>query len=184
MYDRDWLSPVSLTREYPVTQFEVHCCASDSTLFDHMWSFFLQYRRFLSIPFSGIDHCSDSICVSLCHILNLFSVFCNYLDDRNIELCSKFKVTVIMSRYTHNCSCTIVSKYIIRQPDWNFRPVDWIDCIATCEYTCLFLILHTIYIRLHRSIINVLFYCFSCLVICKALSQFMLRCQNHKCCSV
>ena len=38
--------PVSLTREYPVTQFEVHCCSSDSTLFDDMWCFFLQYRRF------------------------------------------------------------------------------------------------------------------------------------------
>ena len=184
MYDRDWVSPVSLTREYPVTQYEVHCRTSDSTLFDDMWCFFLQYRRFLSVPFSGIDHGSDSICISLCHVLNLFTVFCNYLDDRDIELCSEFKVTIIVSRYTHDCSCTIVSQYIIRQPDRNFCSVDRIDRIASCEDTCLFFILHTVYVRLHRSIVNVLLYCFSCLIVCKTLSQFMLWCQNHECCSV
>ena len=79
-----------------------------------MWCLFFQYSRLHTIPITGINHSSNCLCIGLCHILNLFTVFCDNLNDRDIEFCCKLKVTVVMSRYTHNSSCTVISQYIIR----------------------------------------------------------------------
>ena len=184
MNDRDWLSPVTLTGEYPVTQLVVYCCASDSHLFDHMWSFFLKHRRLHTVPLTGVDHCSDCICICLSHILDLFSVFCDNLNDRNIEFCCELEVTVVMCRYTHDCSCTVVSQYIIRQPDRCLCSIQWVDRIASCENSCLLFVLHTVNIGLHRCIINIFLYCISCLICCERCCQFVLRSKYHKCSSV
>ena len=42
VYNRNRLSPVTLTGEYPITQLIVYSCFSNSTLFNDMWSFFLE----------------------------------------------------------------------------------------------------------------------------------------------
>ena len=121
--DRDRFAPVTLTGEYPVTQFEVYGFTSDTHLFDHHRSFFLQYRRFHTVPVTGVDHSSRSLGICFCHIFDFFSIFCDNLNDRNIELGCKFKVTVIMGRYTHDCSGTVISQYIVRQPDRYFGTI-------------------------------------------------------------
>ena len=54
--DRDRLSPVSLTGEYPVTQLVVYGCASDSFFLNDMRSLFFQDRGLHTIPLTGIDH--------------------------------------------------------------------------------------------------------------------------------
>ena len=149
-----------------------------------MWSFFLKHRRLHTIPLTGVDHGSDCICICLSHILNLFSVFRDNLNDRNIEFCCELEVTVVMCRYTHDCSCTVVSQYIIRQPDWCLCSIQWVDRIASCEDSCLLFVLHTVNIGLHRCIINVFLYCFSCLICCERCCQFVLRSKYHKCSSV
>ena len=184
MYDRNWFSPVSLTREYPVTQLIVYSCTSDSSFFDDMWSFFLKDRTFHAIPLSGVDHCSGCFCVSFCHIFDFFSVFCNNLNDRNVELGCKFKVTVIMSRYAHDCSCTVISQYIIRKPDRYFCSVQRVDCISSCKYTCFFFVLQTVYVRLHRRIEDIFFYFFFVFRCCKLCCKFVFRCKYHEGCSM
>ena len=184
MYDRDRLTPVTLAGEYPVSQFVVDSLTSDTQLLDDMRCFLLQYGRFHSIPLTGVDHGSGSLCVSFCHILNFFTIFCDNLDDRNIEFLCKLKVTVIMSRYTHDSTCTIISKYIVRKPDWKLLAVQRIDRISTCEHTGLLFILKTVYIGFHGSIKDIFLYSLSCLVCCKRFRKSMLRCKYHECCSV
>ena len=119
VYDRDRLAPVTLTGEYPVTKLIVHFLLTDASLLDHGRRFFFQHSGFHAVPLAGIDHGSHSVSVSLCHVLNLFSVLGDNLNDRNIELLRKLKVTVIMGRHAHDGSCTVICQYIVGQPDWN-----------------------------------------------------------------
>ena len=181
MNDRDRLSPITLTGEYPVTQFEVDCCFSKSALFDNMRSFFFQHCRFHSIPLTWVDHCSRSFCISFCHVFNFFSVFGNYLNDRNIEFLCELKITVIVSRNTHDRSCTIIRQYIIRQPNRSLFSAKRIDRIASRKYACLLFILKTIYVWFHWRIVNIFFHCFSCLICRKRCRHLMFRSKHHKC---
>ena len=146
MNNRDRLSPVSLTGEYPVTKLVVDCLSSNAFLFDHYRGFFFQDSRLHPIPFSRIDHGSGSLCICFRHIFNFFSIFGDHLDDWNMELRCKCKVTVIVGRYTHDRSGTIISQYIVGQPDRHFRTVHRIDGIASCKDSGLLLILKTVYI--------------------------------------
>ena len=62
-------------------------------------------------------------CIGLGHVLDLFSVLGDNLDDRDIEFLCKFKVTVIVGRYAHDGAGTVICQYIIRQPDRNLCAV-------------------------------------------------------------
>ena len=141
---------------------------------------FFKHSRFHAVPLAGIDHCAGSIRVSLRHIFNLYAVFCDNLHDRKIKFLCKFKVTVIMRRYTHNGSCSIICKYIVRQPDRCLFSVQRIDGITPCKYSRLFLILQTVYIGLHRRIVNILFYRRFRLRCGQRCRQLMLRSQHHE----
>ena len=83
-----------------------------------MRCFFLQDSRLHTIPLTGVDHGSGSLCISLCHIFNFLAILSDDLDDRNIKFLCKFKVTVIMSRNAHDCTGTVICKDVVRQPDW------------------------------------------------------------------
>ena len=117
--NRNRLAPVSLAGEYPVAQLVVDSLAANTHFFNHLRSFLLQDRRLHSVPLAGIDHGSACLCVGLCHVLNLFSVLGDNLDNRNAELGGKLKVAVIVSRNTHNSACTVICQYIVGQPDRN-----------------------------------------------------------------
>ena len=98
-----------------------------------------------AVPVAGIDHNAGSLGISLSHVLDLFAVFGDDLNDRDVEFLSKLKVTVIMGRYAHDGAGTIVSQYIIGQPDGNLFAVQRVNRIATGEDAGLLLILHTVY---------------------------------------
>ena len=180
MHDRNWLAPVSLAGEYPVTQLVVHGCPAKSALLDDMRRLFLKYRGFHAIPFSGIDHSSCRFCIGFCHIFDFLAVLGDNLDDRNSKLGCKFKVTVVMSRNAHDGSCTIIRQNVIRQPDWSLLPVQRVDRVTSGKYAGLFLILHTVYVRLHGRIVDILLYRLSCLIRSQALGKFVLRRKYHE----
>ena len=184
MYDRDRLAPVTLTGEYPVTQFVVDGFVSDAHLLNDMRSFFFQDCRLHTIPVTGIDHSSGGLGIGFGHILDFFAVFCDNLDDRNIEFLCKLKVTVIVSRYTHDRTGTVICQYIVREPDRNFCSVQRIGCIASGKYAGLFLILHTVYVGFHGCCIDIGIHGFFLIRCGKTCCQFMLRSQYHKGCTV
>ena len=121
--DRDRLSPITLTGEYPVTEFIIHRLFTDTHFFDDDRGFLLKDCGFHSIPLSGIDHGAAGLCIGLSHVFNFFSVLRNDLNDRNVEFSCKLKVTVIMGRNTHDRSGTVIRQYIVRQPDRNLCAV-------------------------------------------------------------
>ena len=123
MNDRNRLTPIALAGEYPVTQLIVYGFLANAHFFYHDRRFFFKDRRLHAVPLAGIDHGAAGLCVGLCHIFNLFSVLGDNLDDRNIEFCGKLKVTVIMGGYTHDGTCSVISQYVVRQPDGNLCAV-------------------------------------------------------------
>ncbi|MNG21945.1 hypothetical protein D3C84_1063740 [compost metagenome] len=59
----------------------------------------------------------------------------NNFNDWKIELFGKLPVALIVTWNRHNCACTVPTKHIIRDPNWHFRVIHWIDGISTCEHT-------------------------------------------------
>ena len=123
MNNRNRLSPITLTGEYPVTKFVIHRFMADSHLFNHYRSFLLQHGALHAVPFSGIDHGSACFRISLRHIFNFFPIFGDNLDDRNIKFLRKLKVPVVMGGHAHDSSRTVICQYIIRQPDGHLGSV-------------------------------------------------------------
>ena len=109
MYDRDRLAPVTLTGEYPVTQLIIDSLVTDTSLLNHFRRFFFQYGRFHTIPLARVDHRAGCLGIRLSHVLDLFAIFCDNLDDRDIKFLCKLEVTVIVCRYAHDSACTVVS---------------------------------------------------------------------------
>ena len=145
-----------------------------------MRCFLLKYRRLHAVPFSGIDHGACGIGICLGHILYLFAILRYDLYDRNIELCGKFKVSVIMRRHAHYGSGTVVGKYIIRKPYGYLCTIKRICRIGSREYTRLFLILQSIHIALICSIVYIVSDCLSCLIRRESCSHLMLRREHHE----
>ena len=85
-----------------------------------------------------------------------------------------------MGRYAHDGAGTIVSQYIIGQPDGNLFAVQRVNRIGTGEDAGLLLILHTVYVGLHGRIEDVFLYSLSGLVGSQALGQNVLRSQYHE----
>ena len=85
-----------------------------------------------------------------------------------------------MSRNAHDSSCTIIRQNVIGQPDWSLLPVQRVDRVTSGKYAGLFLILHTVYVRLHGRIVDILLYRLSCLVRSQALGKFVLRRKYHE----
>ena len=149
-----------------------------------MRSFFFQDCGFHTVPVAGIDHGSGSFGISFCHVFNCFAVFCDNLDDRDIKFFSELKVTVIMSRYTHDRTGTVICQYIVGQPDRNFCSVQRISRIASGKYTSFFLILHTVHVGFHGCCIDISINGFFLIRCCKICCQFVLRSQYHESCTV
>ena len=126
-YDRDRLTPVTLSGKYPVTQFEVFLCRLplSSPLSHSMISFFcfcygfslLKIRNLQVFPYATSVNASSSTSTAF-----------DYFNDRQIELLGKFPVTGIMSRNRHDCTSSVAHQYIIRYPDRNFFSIYRINC--------------------------------------------------------
>ena len=85
-----------------------------------------------------------------------------------------------MCRHTHDGSGTVICQYIVREPDRHFRTVQRIDGIGSCEHTCLLLVLHTVHVGLHGSLIDVFVHSLLVLRCGKGSRQSMLRSQHHE----
>ena len=182
--DRDRLAPVTLTGEYPVAQFVIDFFAAEAFFLDHVRSLFFQNGGFHSVPLAGVDHGSGCLCVCLFHIFDLFAVFCDDLNDRQIKFFREGKVTVVMCRYTHDRSGTVIRQNVIGQPDRNLCAIQRVDRISAGKYTGLLFVLHTVYIGLHGSLENVLLHFLFMVVGRQALCQSVLRSQYHEGCAV
>ena len=86
--------------------------------------FLYHVRRFLfkdsglqAVPITGINHDAVGLGIRLGHVLNFLAVLCDYLYNGQAELPGKLKVPVVMGRHAHDGAGTVISQYVIRQPD-------------------------------------------------------------------
>ena len=182
--DGDRLAPVTLSGEDPVSQLEVYRSFSDASLFYHVRRFFFQHGGFHAVPLSGIDHGAGSLRVRLGHIFNFFSVFGDDLDDRDIEFLRKLKVAVVMSRYAHDGSRTVIGQHVVGQPDRRLCAIQRIDGIASGEYAGFFLVLQTVHIGFHGGLIDITIHRLFRLRRGQRSRQRMFRSQNHEGCAI
>ena len=119
MDERNRLTPISLTREYPVSELVVYSFVSAFVLF-----------KVLETLFDGIFLIESVKPIRV----DVFSVFCPrfflyiYLalqdfDDGKIELLCKFPVSFIVCRNSHNSSCTIGDEDIVGNPNRKFLSI-------------------------------------------------------------
>ena len=113
MNDRNWFSPVTLSRENPVAEFEVDSGLTDTHLLNDMRCFHLKIFRTSAVPVTGIDHHTvrDRVCFR--KLFNVIRILCNDLNNGKPEFFGEFKVTVIMSRYAHDSASTVISEDIV-----------------------------------------------------------------------
>ena len=135
------LTPVSLTREYPVTELIINLCITNSLFCKEFNHLFLSFFNFKSINEIRIDkHTCCYICKCCLININFFTILGYNLNNRQIKLLGKLPVSFIMCRNSHDSTCTIAHKYIVRYPDWNFLAINRINCLKSVNlYTCLIL---------------------------------------------
>ena len=158
MYNRNRLSPISLTGEYPVTQLIIYLAVTNTLLCQEIFYLFLGFFNTQSCQETGIDHLTG------CHIgkgclINIHRAFLPLynLNHRKTKFLGKFPVTVIMGRYRHNGTGSVCHQYIIGNPDRNFRIINRINGCQPAENHTGFILskLCTLKIRLFGSHIPV-----------------------------
>ena len=158
MYNRNRLSPISLSWKYPVTKFIIYLAVTNLFLCKEIFYLFLSFFNCKSCEETWIYHLSCSN-ISKCSLVNIYRTFTSLynLNHRKWEFLCKFPVTVIMCRNSHNCTCSVCHKYIIWYPDRNLSIIYRIYCLKSVKYnTCLVLCkLCTLKIRLSRSHLSV-----------------------------
>ncbi|RSI63584.1 hypothetical protein D8863_09965 [Streptococcus oralis] len=111
---------------------------------------------------------------SFCYI----STFKHFYDWK-VKLFGKFPVTLVMGRHSHYRTCTIASKNIVGNPDWNFLAIDRVDGISARPNPCFFLgKVCTSQVRLETSLVFVVRYSLSLFSCCDGIYQVMLRSQD------
>ena len=128
MYDRNRLTPVSLSGEYPVTELIIYLTVSNALLLQKIFHLFLGFCDLQAIQKLGIDHLTGCH-IRKCSFINIYRAFLSfdYLDHRQSKFLSKLPVTGIVRRYCHNSTCTIRHQHIIRDPYRNLLAIHRID---------------------------------------------------------
>ena len=184
--NRKRFTPITLTRENSVTQTIVYFYTTQLMLlhifFGYGNSFFdsqsvqVQVAIRSSSCFRRITYDTFfSIEAFFRHITTFYQ-----WNDRQVEVFCKSIVTTIVSRNSHNGSCTISSQYIVADPYWNRFTSKRIHCIRTTEYTGNTAIGDTFTFGTLLSTVQISFhFCFLCLS-CQYRNQFTFRSQYHE----
>ena len=104
-----------------------------------------------------------------------------YFYDWKTKLFSKFPVTLIVSRYGHNCTCSVASENVVRNPDWDFSTVNRVYSISSSPNPCFFLSkVCTSQVWFKAGLVFVVSYSLSLFRCCNGIYQVMLWRQNSE----
>ena len=91
-------------------------------------------------------------------------------------------VTRVVSRYSHNSTCSVTGQYIVRSIDWNTLAGEWVSSIRTCEDTAHTLGLgNTLTLRALLCLLDVGLHSLLLLGSGHICNPLVLRRNNHKC---
>ena len=178
-YNRNRLTPVTLSGEYPVTQLEVFLRRTDTLFFQPIHNGRFRFCHRFAGEEPGIYQRSGSH-IGECLFLHVTAL--NDFDNRKIKFLRKLPVTGVVGRYCHDGTGSVTHQYIIRYPDRNFFAIHRIDGRKTIDcHTGLVLgKLRTLKIRLsgsHLAVGNHLIPVFNLIFV--FIQIRMLRGYNH-----
>ena len=143
----------------------------------------LEFRRTQAIELAAVNRpaVAGEAQISLPDQFSLFTVlWLNNRDNRQFELCSEFKVTLIMSGDSHNCARSIAYQNIITNPDGNLFAVNRIYCISAGKNSgFLFCQISTIKVAFPGRLLTVFFNFFFMVIGCNKIHRFKLWGEHH-----
>ena len=134
MNDWDWFTPVTLTAKEPVAETVSDFFLTKAFFFQPSYNFSNSFFFVKPVQEVRVDM-RTVFCVSCFFNVATFK----YFYDWKTKLFSKFPVTLIVSRYGHNCTCSVASENVVRNPDWNFSTVNRVYSISSSPNPCFFL---------------------------------------------
>ena len=115
----DRLTPVALTGEYPVTQFEIRFRMADSLFRDPLFHGGDRFFHRHAVEKIRVDHDTGIVFQDegfLHHIAAL-----DNLDNRQAELGGKFPVALVVARHAHHDASAIAHEHIVRNKERDMR---------------------------------------------------------------
>ena len=189
--NRNWLAPVTLTSKDPLTEVIIYGSLCDAHFFKLLSDSFLSFLNSQTCELLGIYELIALSKIALFFKSSLgnievtcFFIAVDYLEHIDIVSNSVLKVTLIVARNSHNCTCTIACKYKITNEHTNFPAVYRVDAGNAFKLTAglCFVQLGTIHIILFLSLVDISLYLFPVLYsVEKALSDSTIRSEYHKC---
>ena len=183
--DRNWLAPVSLTWEYPVTELVVGLCLTDTLLLKELDHLLLCILYLKAVEEIWVDeHSCCHVCKCSLIYIYFLAILCNNLDEWKSKLLCKFPVSVIMCRNRHDSTRSVAHEYIVWYVYRNLLAIYRVDgCESVYAYTSLILCkLWTLKVALLRCLLTV------CLdvwpvadLVLVLVKDWMLWWNNHVC---
>ena len=150
---REWLTPITLTREDGIAQAVVHLHASqlvgfhvflrgsdgfldgqaiegEINIWSHAWTWTVHHNTFLRIV------------ALFAHVGTL-----DEWNDRKVEVLGKGIVARVVSRNSHDSTRSITCQHVVAHPDWVLLASEWVDGIAAREHTRHLLVNHALAFR-------------------------------------
>ena len=156
LYNRNWLSPVTLSGEYPVAELEVGLAVADALLLEESNDLLLCVRHGQSVQEVGIYQRSRRN-IGIYLLLYADRASRNDLDDREVKFLCKVPVSLIMCGNRHDCTGSVGHQHIVRNPDRNLLAIHGICRSQSVDlYSGLILRkLGTLKVRLLRRLLPV-----------------------------
>ena len=176
MNHRNWRTPVPLARNQPVTHFVSSFTTTRSLLFQPRYDLLAGIFTTRTVELPRIDQFTfTSVAADVCRIFRLI----NYLNNWQVKFLSKGKITFIMCRYRHDCTCAVTTQYVVRHPDWQLLAIDWIDDIAASKDARFIFVFLALNVRLLLRRLNVCFNFGARVSIDQLRNQWVFWRQSH-----
>ena len=178
------LAPVTLPAENGIAQAEI-----DRTRpYFHLFGFSNDFRDSLvhlhAADKSRVDHDTVVRVIGLFprrRIGRLMSRFIHHLDDREVEMPGKGKVTAVVGRNSHDGAGPVTRQYIIGNPHRDFCPRERIQRISARKFPAyLFHLGHALTFRTVFGPGNISIDLVFLLRCCNNRNQFMFRRKDHE----
>ena len=151
--EREWLTPVTLTRKEPVAEFELDLLLTLPVFkepVDNLLFSVFSFKAIKKTRINGRPRIRTTLPI-------LITRWLNHLKNGKPKFLSEFKIASVMRWHRHNGSAAVSHHDIVSDPDRNLFAIHRIDRKSSSIDSCLFLIKSTLHIRLAGTCRDVCF---------------------------
>ena len=151
--EREWLTPITLTRKEPIAEFELDLLLTFSVFnepVDNLLFSVFSFKTIKKTRINGRPRIRATLPV-------LITRWLNHLKNGKLKFLSEFEIASVMRWHRHDGSTAIPHHDIVSNPDRNLFTIHWIDRKSSSIDSCLFLIKATLHVRLAGTCRDVCF---------------------------